>query len=58
MTILKETVRELVAQELKILLFPVRNAFIEENGVRRDGTCPRLLEIPYGRVKIRVHREI
>ncbi len=56
MAVLKETVRELVAQELEILLFPERNAFVGENGGRSDGPHPRLLETPYGRAKLRVPR--
>ena len=41
--LLRETVREVVAKELQALLFLEREAFIQENGGRVNGTYPRRL---------------
>jgi transposase-like protein len=55
--LLKETVREMVAEELQTLLFWEREAFIQENGGRKNGTYPRKLQTPFGEVKLRVPRD-
>jgi|Deesub1362B_J571_1020462.scaffolds.fasta_scaffold00619_2 transposase-like protein len=55
--LLRETVREVVAEELQALLFLEREAFIQENGGRVDGTYPRTLETPFGQVQLRVPRD-
>ncbi|HIP99359.1 TPA: IS256 family transposase, partial [Candidatus Bipolaricaulota bacterium] len=38
---LRDTVRGMVAEELQALLFLEREAFIQENGGRKNGTYPR-----------------
>ena len=39
--LLRETVWEMVAEELQALLFLEREAFIQENGRCKNGTYPR-----------------
>ncbi len=56
-TLLREAVREVVAEELQALLFLEREAFIQENGGRKNGTYPRRLETPFGQVQLRVPRD-
>jgi len=41
---LRDTVREMVAEELQALVFLEREAFIQENGGRKNGTYPGKLE--------------
>jgi len=55
--LLRDTVREMVAEELQALLFLEREAFIQENGGRKNGTYPRKLETPFGLVELRVPRD-
>ncbi len=55
--LLRETVREVVAEELQALLFLEREAFIRENGGRKNGTYPRTLETPFGEISFRVPRD-
>ena len=55
--LLRETVREMVAEELQALLFLEREAFIQENGGRKNGTYPRKLETPFGEINLRVPRD-
>ncbi len=55
--LLRETVREMVTEELQALLFLEREAFIQENGGRKNGTYPRKLQTPFGLVELRVPRD-
>jgi transposase-like protein len=56
--LLRETVREVVAEELQALLFLEREAFIQENGGRVNGSYPRRLDTPFGQVQFRVPRDL
>ncbi len=56
--LLRETVREMVAEELQALLFLEREAFIQEGKRgRKNGTYPGKLLTPFGEVKLRVPRD-
>jgi len=46
---LRDTVREMVAEELQALVFLEREAFIQENEGRKNDTYPRKPETPPGR---------
>ncbi len=56
-TVLAETVQEMVAQESEKLLFPKRNALIEEKGEGKNGTHPRSLETAWGLATLHVPRD-
>jgi len=56
--LLRETVREMVAEELQALLFLEREAFIQEGKRgRKNGTYPGKLLTPFGEVELRVPRD-
>jgi len=46
--LVRETLWEMVAQELQTLLFLEGEAFVQENEGRKNGNYPRKLKMPFG----------
>lgn len=55
--LVRDTVKEVVRTELEFLLQVDRDAFLAEQGGRKNGTYPRTLVTPYGEVELRVPRD-
>ena len=53
----RDAVKDVVRDELHIVMNLEREVFLREHGGRKNGSYPRVLETPYGEVDLRVPRD-